>query len=109
MLVVLLAWVLIRSAILTRAGGTGIPITLYTDNACGTPSTTAANVSLEIGVCTVTPGLGSFHLQPYPCSSGSVANYVFSDTACGQATRTATTVAVATGIATLPTKEPWPL
>ena len=84
MLVALFVWALIRSVTLTYAGGTNIPITLYTDNACETPSTTAANISLNLGVCVVTPGLGSFELEPFPCPSGSVANYVFSDTACGQ-------------------------
>lgn len=58
---------------------------LYTDNSCNQASTTAANVSLSLDVCTVTPGLGSFVLSPFPCSSGSVIGYVFSDTACGNA------------------------
>ncbi|EXJ63934.1 hypothetical protein A1O7_00269 [Cladophialophora yegresii CBS 114405] len=70
------------------ADGTLIPITFYTNfgfsGGCTTPSTLATNVSLEIGVCVVTPGLGSFHLGLFPCASGSVQQYVFTDTACGQ-------------------------
>jgi hypothetical protein len=84
MLVAIFACLLICIATLTHAGGTDIPLDFYTDNACATPSTTAANISLELGVCSVTPGLGSFVLQPYPCSSGDVVQYAFSDTACGQ-------------------------
>ena len=84
MLVAVFAYLLIYIAILTHAGGTDIPLDFYTDNACAVPSTTAANISLELGVCSVTPGLGSFVLQPYPCSSGDVVQYAFSDTACGQ-------------------------
>lgn len=83
MLVVLVAWALLRAATLANASATEIPMTLYTDNSCDDPSTTAANVSLNIDVCVVTPGLGSFVLEPFPCSSGSVITYVFSDTACG--------------------------
>lgn len=83
MLVVLVAWALLRAATLANASATEIPMTLYTDNSCDDPSTTAANVSLNIDVCVVTPGLGSFVLEPFPCSSGSVTTYVFSDTACG--------------------------
>jgi hypothetical protein len=84
MLVAIFACLLIYIATLTHAGGTDIPLDFYTDNACATPSTTAANISLELGVCSVTPGLGSFVLQPYPCISGDVVQYAFSDTACGQ-------------------------
>jgi hypothetical protein len=84
MLVAIFACLLIYIATLTYAGGTDIPLDFYTDNACAAPSTTAANISLELGVCSVTPGLGSFVLQPYPCSSGDVVQYAFSDTACGQ-------------------------
>jgi len=84
MLVAIFAYLLIYIATLTHAGGTDIPLDFYTDNACAAPSTTAANISLELGVCSVTPGLGSFVLQPYPCSSGDVVQYAFSDTACGQ-------------------------
>jgi len=93
MLVAIFACLLIYIATLTHAGGTDIPLDFYTDNACATPSTTAANISLEIGVCSVTPGLGSFVFQPYPCISGDVVQYAFSDTACGQlnsASRTGT-------------------
>ena len=93
MLVAIFACLLIYIATLTHAGGTDIPLDFYTDNACATPSTTAANISLELGVCSVTPGLGSFVFQPYPCISGDVVQYAFSDTACGQlnsASRTGT-------------------
>lgn len=81
----LVAWALFRPATLADASSTEIPMTLYTDNSCKDASTTAANVSLNLDVCTVTPGLGSFVLNPFPCSSGSVIGYVFSDTACGNA------------------------
>lgn len=81
----LVAWALFRPVTLADASSTEIPMTLYTDNSCKDASTTAANVSLNLGVCTVTPGLGSFVLNPFPCSSGSVIGYVFSDTACGNA------------------------
>lgn len=83
MLVVLGALALLRAATLANASATEIPMTLYTDNGCENPSTTAANVSLNIDVCVVTPGLGSYILEPFPCSSGSVVSYVFTDTACG--------------------------
>jgi hypothetical protein len=56
----------------------------YTDHDCTAPSTTASNTSLALGVCIVTPGMGSFEQLPVPCQSGSVQNYVFADTACGQ-------------------------
>ena len=68
------------------ASGFDIPITLYTDTDCVTPSTSATNVSLGIGVCAVTPGLSSFHLGSFPCLSGSVRYYIFGDTACGHTT-----------------------
>ena len=84
MLVAIFTCLLTYIATLTHAGGTDIPLDFYTDNACAAPSTTAANISLEVGVCAVTPGLGSFVLEPYPCSSGDVVQYAFSDTACGQ-------------------------
>lgn len=84
MLVFLLsAWVLFCQATLADASSTEIPMTLYTDNSCKDPSNTTANASLKLDVCNVTPGLGSFVLNSFPCSSGSVIGYVFSDTACG--------------------------
>lgn len=83
MLVFLIVWALLCPATWAGADGTEIPITLYTDNTCLDVSTTATNVSLNLDVCTVTPGLGSYVLNPFPCSSGSVIGYVFSDTACG--------------------------
>jgi hypothetical protein len=74
----------ILRAALVGASATEIPITLYRDNNCVDPSTTASNISLNINACVVTPGLGSFDLKPFPRSSGSVKNYVFTDRACGQ-------------------------
>lgn len=83
MLVRLLAWPLICAVTGTHASVT-VPITFYTDNHCTAPSTTASNTSLALGVCIVTPGMGSFEQLPVSCQSGSVQNYVFADTACGQ-------------------------
>ena len=85
MLVVVLvvAGALLRAATLANASATEIPMTFYTDNSCDDASSTAAAVSVNIDVCVVTPGLGSFVLDPFPCSSGSVIAYVFGDTACG--------------------------
>ena len=84
MLLAIFTCLLVYTARYTHADGTAVPLDFYTDNACATPSTTAANVSIELGVCAVTPGLGSLVLRPYPCSSGDVVQYAFSDTACGQ-------------------------
>ncbi|KAF1983354.1 hypothetical protein K402DRAFT_456750 [Aulographum hederae CBS 113979] len=67
-------------------GGTPIPITTYTDSGdshCLTPSTTSPNVTLPLGICAVTPGMGSLNLPDYPCANAIVQPYVFSDTACG--------------------------
>lgn len=84
MIAAIFTCVLIYLARLTHADGTAVPLDFYTDDRCATPSTTAANVSVALGVCAVTPGLGSLVLRPYPCSSGNVVQYAFSDTACGQ-------------------------
>ncbi|OCT53324.1 hypothetical protein CLCR_10665 [Cladophialophora carrionii] len=90
-MLVLLVTGALRFSTYASASGTLIPITFYTnfgfDSGCTTPSTLATNISLELGACVVTPGLGSFHLSPFPCASGSVQNYVFTDTACGQVSR----------------------
>ena len=66
------------------AGGTPIPVTLYTDIDCNVPSTQNSNVTINTGTCAVTPGLGSVVLDPFPCTSGDVQVAVFSDTACGK-------------------------
>ena len=65
-------------------GGTPIPISLYTDIECETPSALHSNASIALGVCAVTPGLGSVDLNPFPCTSGDVKVWAFSDTACGK-------------------------
>ena len=83
MLIFLSACALLISATLAGADGTEIPLILYTDNGCKVPSTTAANVSLNLNVCAVTPGLGSYMLNSFPCPSGVVIAYAFADTACG--------------------------
>ena len=85
MLFAVAGWTLLHVFVLPVARGSDIPITLYTDIDCVTPSTSATNVSLGIGVCVATLGLSSFHLGSFPCLSGSVSSYVFSDTACGSA------------------------
>ncbi|KAI4152639.1 MAG: hypothetical protein LQ340_002796 [Diploschistes diacapsis] len=71
------------SQVVHAAGGTSIPIALYTDIHCDTPSTLHPNASLSLGVCAVTPGLGSISLPAYPCTSGDVHVWAFADTSCG--------------------------
>lgn len=66
-----------------RSTGVGVSLTLYTDQACSTPSATNPNVTLGLNVCAVTTGLESFILLPTPCVSGDVAAWMFTDTACG--------------------------
>jgi len=82
MLTSFVAWVLLSSAQLARSS-TAIPLTLYTDHACSTPSASNPNVTLGLNVCAVTTGLESFVLSPFPCTSGNVAQWVFADVACG--------------------------
>ena len=62
---------------------TGTFLSLYTDQACSTPSATNPNVTLGLNVCAVTTGLESFILLPAPCTSGDVAVWMFTDVACG--------------------------
>ncbi|KIM95699.1 hypothetical protein OIDMADRAFT_33784 [Oidiodendron maius Zn] len=68
------------STLTTRA--TEIPLSLYTDESCLTPSTSAPNITLGLNVCTVTTGLESFILPVTPCISGNVAVWGFTDNAC---------------------------
>ncbi len=62
---------------------TVIPITLYTDHSCTTPSTLTNTTTLPLDTCVVTTGLGSFDLPSFPCTSGDVQQYIFTDIACG--------------------------
>jgi hypothetical protein len=82
MLTSFVAWALLSSAQLARSS-VSIPLTLYTDHACSTPSSSNPNVTLGLNVCAVTTGLESFVLEPFPCTSGNVAQWVFTDVACG--------------------------
>ncbi|KAN0101528.1 hypothetical protein V8E51_012038 [Hyaloscypha variabilis] len=62
--------------------GTGIPLSLYTDEECVSPSTSAPNITLELNVCAVTTGMESFVLLPTPCISGNVEVWGFVDNMC---------------------------
>jgi hypothetical protein len=68
------------STLTTRA--TEIPLSLYTDESCLTPSTSAPNITLGLNVCTVTTGLESFILPVIPCINGNVAVWGFTDNVC---------------------------
>jgi hypothetical protein len=80
MLVSFLALALLSSAQLARVNG--IPLLLYTDHVCLTPSASNPNVTLELNVCAITTGLESFILDPTPCTTGNVQGWTFLDTAC---------------------------
>lgn len=80
MLVSFVALALLSSAQLTRVNG--IPLSLYTDHVCLTPSASNPNVTLGLNVCAVTTGLESFILDPTPCTTGNVQGWIFLDTAC---------------------------
>lgn len=64
------------------ASGTPISISVYTDIECQTPSTISTNVSLSLGVCAVTPGLGSVSRRDVPCANGVVQVWGFTDITC---------------------------
>jgi hypothetical protein len=81
MLVSFVALALLSSAQLARVNG--IPLLLYTDHVCLTPSASNPNVTLGLNVCAVTTGLESFILDPTPCTTGNVQGWIFLDTACG--------------------------
>ena len=85
----LLAWGTLVGAtqLVHRAGeqrrdGASINLSLYTDNACITASTSAPNLTLGLNVCAVTTGLGSFVRPIVPCTSGDVSAWIFTDTGC---------------------------
>jgi len=61
-----------------------VSLTVYTDNRCNTPSTTATNVSVPLDACIVTIGMGSVKVPTIPCSGGapSVQQYGFTDSTC---------------------------
>ena len=60
-----------------------VPVTLYSDHSCTTPSTLTNTTTLPLDTCVVTTGLGSFELPSFPCTSGDVQQYIFTDVACG--------------------------
>jgi hypothetical protein len=80
MLVFFVALALLSSVQLARVNG--IPLSLYTDHVCSTPSASNPNVTLGLNVCAVTTGLESFILDPNPCTTGNVQGWIFLDTAC---------------------------
>jgi len=79
-LLILVLSSVLGSTLTTRA--TEIPLSLYTDESCLTPSTSAPNITLGLNVCTVTTGLESFILPVTPCISGNVAVWGFTGNAC---------------------------